>query len=286
MPDPHSFDELFTIQPYSFQYVDQQTSRNNQEKLFQQWQKDSPVPLDRLRLVNFPHYTFDGTIQKDGCFVVLDAVAEHVKKIVQTLFEMKFPLESAIPIEQFHGNDAASMEANNSSAYNCRKIAGENGRISIHSYGLAIDINPIQNPYIYFSSQDNQTEGRLNIAPLSGIPYMNRHKLLNENQNGLCENIVDVFFQNGFTEWGGFWTTPLDWHHFQTPRTIAELLGVMDPEHATLFFESYVHAILHLHADPRKNIAPNTQDFAQQYTKNPRAFMNNYAKGSAVWSEF
>ena len=95
------------------------------------------------------------------------------------------------------------MAANNSSCFNFRKIDGSE-LLSMHSYGLAIDINPVQNPFI---QKDK-------ISPLDGKSFLNRR----DEVAGLVEPIIDIFYKYGFTVWGGRWTTPIDYHHFQVPR--------------------------------------------------------------------
>ena len=110
----------------------------------QVWSAHCPVPLNRLSLVQFSYHDFNGTIHYDGSVVVMDVLAPHVENIFRHLFLQRFPLQSAKRIEHFEGNDDASMAANNCSAFNYRAIAGTN-TISIHSYGAAIDVNPVQN---------------------------------------------------------------------------------------------------------------------------------------------
>ena len=101
------------------------------------------------------------------------------------------------------------MQANNSSCFNFRKIDGSD-LLSMHSYGLAIDINPVQNPFI-----QNGT-----ILPLAGKEYLERELI----RKGMVEPIINIFNKYGFTVWGGDWTTPRDYHHFQYPRDQIELL--------------------------------------------------------------
>ncbi len=221
------------------------------------WKDYCPVRVERLCKVQVSYLGFEGVPHHDGEIVVLDAVAEHVRRIFAALYEAEFPIASIRPIEMFDGDDEASMAANNSSAFNCRAIAGSK-ILSIHSYGLAIDINPAQNPYVV---RQDVERGIMQVFPPQGIDYLNR---ANQRQ-GMVEPIVEIFRQHGFTLWGGHWNDPLDWHHFQTPRSVAELLAVMVPGHATTFFEHYA----------AKPSVEGAERWVQDYLADPDQFMQS-----------
>ncbi len=110
------------------------------------WKPECPVDIDRLRLVKFMHYDFSGD-QKHGEIVVLEAIATRVVNIFQALHGYHFPIAQAKTMEHYQGLDKPSMAANNTSAFLYRSIAGKT-LLSVHSYGVAIDVNPIQNPCI------------------------------------------------------------------------------------------------------------------------------------------
>ena len=207
------------------------------------WNSDCPIPVERLRLLTIPYYNFAGKEVMDGKMVVLDVAADRVLKVFKVLHANHFPIASIKMITEFDGDDYKSIEANNTSAFNCRKIAtpGSN-ELSIHSYGLAIDVNPLQNPYI-----ENEYEvGKLSmkIYPAAGMQYMNRINI----RPGMVENVViedrnlsvvDIFKINGFKIWGGSWDSPLDWHHFQVEREFAKKLAITSPEEGVKLFESF-----------------------------------------------
>lgn len=197
------------------------------------WKEECLIPLNRLRIVKFNYYNFEYKMQDRGQIVVLDAVADHVLAIFKELFQLKFPLSKACPIEFYNGSDDASMADNNSSCFNCREIA-EGGNMSIHSYGLAIDINPVQNPCVI---PQNNEQGLVKILPSQGLRYLNRTNL----RPGMIESstVREVFKKHGFTVWGGQWNHPIDWHHFQPPRAVAQLLAVMAPNDANTLFDMY-----------------------------------------------
>src|SRR5205085_7151357 len=104
------------------------------------------VRCERLRIVKFRYVDFESLVREDGEVIVMDVVAEHVLRIFTHLYNIRFPIAKARPMEHYEGNDQSSMADNNTSAFNDRKIT--NGEASsLHAFGLAIDINPVQNPY-------------------------------------------------------------------------------------------------------------------------------------------
>jgi D-alanyl-D-alanine carboxypeptidase len=163
------------------------------------WNESCPVKITDLSLATVSHYDFDGEI-KEGQLVVHAKIVENVIKIFKQLYELKFEIHQIKLIDEYGGNDELSMQDNNSSCFNCRTIAGSK-KLSIHSYGLAIDINPIQNPYI--------SDGIVNSIQESN--FLDR----NNQRPGMVEPIVHIFKENGFPIWGGNWKVPIDYQHFQ-----------------------------------------------------------------------
>lgn len=196
----------------------------------------SPVQCERLKNVNFSYVDFDGKTHKDGKIVVLDAVAPYVSTIFNDLYALDFPIKKAQPIEKYQGSDDKSMADNNTSAFNYRAIAGQKS-LSIHAYGLAIDLNPVQNPFIEF--KDN---GAAKFKPAQGADYTNRmkHRFGKADRQGMAEEVISTFARNGFQYWGGFWNTPIDYQHFQVSRDMAKLMTTMDSQSASDFFGRYV----------------------------------------------
>lgn len=247
------------------------------------WKAGCPVELDRLRLVRFMHYDFSGE-QKEGEIVVLDAVATRVLEIFKELFDYKFPIAQAKTIDQYGGQDKASMAANNTSAFNYRPIAGKTF-LSIHSYGLAIDINPIQNPCL--APQENITneeEVLIPCQPAKGQAYLNRTKVrpgmaeqvLNETSK---MRVVELFQHHGFHVWGGNWNDPVDWQHFQPSRAAAEWLAFMSPENAEVLFELYIKK-----PDLLNNSETRDYEFKSLYENNTVKFMQAL-KDPSFWEK-
>jgi poly-gamma-glutamate synthesis protein (capsule biosynthesis protein) len=111
-------------------------------------------------------------------------------------------------VDKYGGNDTASMAANNTSAFNCRPVEGTT-RLSAHASGLAIDINPVQNPWVKGNEVD----------PVAGRPFdtvPKRQAAQNRGQPGIILGggaAVATFKRNGWT-WGGDWRSEKDYQHF------------------------------------------------------------------------
>jgi D-alanyl-D-alanine carboxypeptidase len=196
---------------------------------------DAKVGCDRLRLVKFSYFGFDGNIHDDGEMVVMDAAATHVLRIFDNLRKMQFPIFKARPINEYDGDDNASMRANNSSAFNDRNLTGGSAP-SLHAYGLAIDINPVQNPFLTLS------DATVKIEPPAGADYLNRmsERPGKPPRRGIAEAVVRVFADEGFLIWGGYWDNPIDYQHFQVSRKLAERLAGLPPAQASRAFDQVV----------------------------------------------
>jgi len=156
--------------------------------------------IDSLVLLNVEYYSFDNKLHR-GQIVINKSIESHVKKVFEIIRETKFPIGKVIPIERYNWDDNKSMEDNNTSAFNYRFIAGTE-RLSNHSFGRAIDINPMYNPVDYL-------DGR--ISPENGERNVKRNGTFTQENE-----IVKYFKKNNF-RWGGEWTTLKDWHHFDRP---------------------------------------------------------------------
>src|SRR5690349_20413271 len=106
-----------------------------------------PIAQDRLRIINITYVDFSGRVHTDGKLKVLDIVAEEVNTIFNALFEKHFPIEKIKLMTEYDNDDQLSMADNNTSAYNSRNIKNST-KLSVHAYGLAIDLNPVQNPFV------------------------------------------------------------------------------------------------------------------------------------------
>jgi hypothetical protein len=206
-----------------------------------------PVGCDRLALVKFGYLGFDGKVHGDGEIVVMDAAAGHVARIFQKLLELHFPLSKALPLNRYDGDDDASMADNNTSSFNDRPVAGSTS-LSVHAYGLAIDLNPEQNPFLQGAGAARRVE------PKGGEKYLDRADL----RPGMAETVIDVFADNGFLIWGGDWHNPIDYQHFQVARDLAEQLARLSSADAKLIFERRLEQYRQCRESGKKRSACNS----------------------------
>jgi hypothetical protein len=113
------------------------------------WRPECPVDRSDLRRVDLNHYTFSGDVRR-GALVVNRDVADSLSRIFSKLYERKFPIRKMHPVETYEGDSHASLRADNTSAYNCRRPSQINAPVtdSPHANGRAIDINPRENPWV------------------------------------------------------------------------------------------------------------------------------------------
>lgn len=201
---------------------------------------NNPVACERLRAVEFSYKDLSGGGRGHGKVIVLDVVAADVQAIMDGLLERGFPLAKARPMEAYGGDDDASMDDNNTSAFNGRAITG--GVLwSLHAYGVAIDLNPLQNPYVKFSS-----DGTAFIKPVGSALYaMNRLEYRPDKlpRPGLAEPVVDLFANHGFLHWGGYWDDRIDYQHFEIgSREFVTRLASLPPSAGAELWQGYVGA--------------------------------------------
>jgi hypothetical protein len=136
----------------------------------------------------------------------------------------------------YSGDDDASIGDNNTSSFNDREISGGE-RISLHAYGLAIDINPIQNP-----SLKRNGDGSIRVSPPGGSQFLNRSEDRpgKAKREGMAESMIDIFANHGFLIWGGYWDDPIDYQHFQVSRRMADLLIATSPTDGVEKFREYI----------------------------------------------
>lgn len=168
------------------------------------WHEGCPVAPSELRLLTLSYRNFEGR-EQTGELIVNAAVAKEVTVIFRELYAKKFPIERMRPIEEYRGSDDLSMEANNTSAFNCRDVTGQPGKFSNHSWGRAIDLNPLTNPYVKGEK----------VLPAAGRAYLDRSK---PYKGGIESGsfVVELFKTYGWT-WGGDWKDRQDYQHFEKP---------------------------------------------------------------------
>jgi len=166
------------------------------------WHEGCPVALDKLRLLRLSYHDFDGNVQT-GELVVNADVANDVVQVFSELFDSGFPIERIRLVDAYQGDDEASMRADNTSGFNCRYVEGTT-KWSQHAYGLAMDINPLLNPWVQSDS----------IDPLEAAKYTDRTLQV----PGMIHDgdvVVEAFSSIGWT-WGGTWVHSKDYMHFSS----------------------------------------------------------------------
>ena len=163
--------------------------------------KKALVQVEDLRYLTLPYYDFNGHIQT-GEMVCHKTIAHDLLLIFKELFQQQYPIHSIRLVDDYDANDEASMRDNNTSCFNYRTVAGTT-KLSKHAYGLAVDVNPLQNPWVTGNK----------VHPSTASEYADRtknfpHKI---DKNDACYR---AFKARGFT-WGGNWKSSKDYQHFQ-----------------------------------------------------------------------
>ena len=171
------------------------------------WRQTCPVSLLNLRYINVNHLNFNGQTVS-GEIIVHKDVADEVVNIFADLYEINYPIRQMRLVADFEANDWESIEADNTSAFNCRPVTGNKKKWSKHAYGRAIDINPIENPYVsrkgYIS---HKASWKYKKRVHKNNTYADRAVLLK------YDKATKIFKKYGWS-WGGDWRTVKDYQHF------------------------------------------------------------------------
>ena len=165
------------------------------------WHAGCPVAPSQLRMLTLPYRDFGGA-RRTGELVVNARVVGDVVAVFRELYAAGFPIRSLRPVDVYGGDDNRSMAADNTSAFNCRDAVGGSGW-SQHAYGLAVDVNPVENPYVYGG----------HVLPPAGSAYLDR----GHHRRGMAypgSAVNRAFARQGWS-WGGRWSSP-DYQHFST----------------------------------------------------------------------
>jgi D-alanyl-D-alanine carboxypeptidase len=166
------------------------------------WHTGCPVGLDRLRLVGVTYWGFDREAHH-GRLVVHRRVAHDVARAFGRIYAARFPIRKIRLVDRYGADDKRSMRADNTSAFNCRYRNGVCCTWSMHAYGKAIDVNPVENPELWSGG----------VAPPNGAAYVDR----SVHRRGMIyrgDAVWSAMHAIGW-RWGGSWTSP-DYQHFST----------------------------------------------------------------------
>ncbi len=169
------------------------------------YKDDCTVPFEELRYLSLYYVTNDQKV-KTGELICNQAIAEDLIEIFYELYQNNYPIEQISLIDKYQADDDLSCIANNTSCFNFRKIANSD-TLSNHAFGLAVDINPLYNPYVSTSN------GVMTASLSESLPYIDRaidfpYKI---EKDDLC---YQLFLEHGFT-WGGDWKNSKDYQHFE-----------------------------------------------------------------------
>ena len=170
------------------------------------FKRDCTVKRSELRYLRLSHYDVEGK-EHIGELVCNKMIASDLKEIFQELYKHHYPIQRMQLVDDYDADDEQSMRANNTSCFNFRRIAGST-KLSKHSQGLAIDINPLYNPYV-----KRQANGTLIVQPANATCYADRRKAIpyKIERDDLCYRL---FIKHGF-KWGGSWSSSKDYQHFE-----------------------------------------------------------------------
>lgn len=168
------------------------------------WRNGAPERKE-LRYLRVLHRDEDGNI-RIGELICNKLISSDLLEIFRALYEASYPIERIELIDNYNGDDELSMEVNNTSAFNYRKVAGS-AKLSAHALGMAVDINPKYNPEV------KGRPGSLRIRPAGGKNYADRSKQFRYkiDRGDLCHRL---FKSRGFS-WGGDWRSSKDYQHFE-----------------------------------------------------------------------
>jgi D-alanyl-D-alanine carboxypeptidase len=177
-------------------------SRVTAAQLPHSWHRGCPVAPAQLRRLRVTYWGFDRRAHT-GTLIVNVRAVRPLTQVFSRLYAARFPIRRMRPIDVYGGNDERSLAADNTAAFNCRyAIAPGPRRWSVHAYGLAIDVNPVENPYL--------DGGR--VHPRAGRAYLDRSR----RRPGMAlprGALVGAFESVGW-QWGGRWSSSPDYQHF------------------------------------------------------------------------
>lgn len=163
-----------------------------------------PVKPSSLRLLALNYWGFDGRVHR-GELIVRDAAVQKMISVWTSTMASKFPIRQMRRVDVWGGSDVKAMAADNTSVFNCRRVTGNPYALSPHSYGWAIDINTVENPYLAANNV---------WYPSNGLSYRNR-SVVRPGMLFAGSTPTKALVGQGYI-WGAYWRKP-DYQHFQ-PR--------------------------------------------------------------------
>jgi hypothetical protein len=166
------------------------------------WRPGCPVGLSDLRRLTLTYVGFDGHAHT-GALIVNRTAAAPLARAFGALYAARFPIRRMVPIEAYRGSDFRSIEADNTSSFNCRSATGSTSW-SEHAYGLAVDIDPIENPYVAADGTVSHTASKV---------YADRARVSRRPGVIVDGGVVTRAFARIGWGWGGRWSGARDYQH-------------------------------------------------------------------------
>lgn len=176
--------------------------RVSRSELRYSWRSGCPVPVSGLRMIEMTYWGMDDRSHGNGRLVVNASAADDLVKVFRKLYDQRYPIHRMEPVDAYQADDFDSIEADNTSAFNCRAATGSSSW-SQHAYGLAVDLNPCENPYVTASGE---------IAHEHCVKFGDRSR----RDPGVIhagDKVVRAFGSIGWG-WGGEWSGTRDFQHF------------------------------------------------------------------------
>lgn len=194
----HPYKDFFKVGPIPDDIFEKMQGKSYRE--------DCTIPREDLRYILCLHKDIEGRTMI-GEMVSSKLVADRLRDIFLKLYEASYPIEKMRLPDCWNADDEEMMRDNNTSCFNYRAVPGAT-KLSKHSQGVAVDINPLYNPYVR-----TRKDGSKIISPETGVQYADRSADFNYKlkEGDLCHRL---FLENGF-QWGGTWRSVKDYQHFE-----------------------------------------------------------------------
>jgi len=231
------------LEEQKIKYIDESTLAKLQE--YNIYNDSCQEILKRLVILKVEYYGFDKK-NHYGEIVTFDTLADSVFEMFKQLKNNKIPVYGVDPfagvnikIENAEKKLTPLNNYNFTGSFACRNNRGNKSR-SMHSIAMAIDINPLQNPFLQIDQEHNNA--LIAIHPRDGAKSINKKnkQRITQNQDGFIgPKTRATFAKYGFTTWGGDWNSPIDYHHFEISKPIAYLIVAMPISDGKILFEIY-----------------------------------------------
>lgn len=244
--------------------------------------------LDRYSVIEgIEYYDFDNKLRNDGVLVVLDILANNVVKIFNELKKIHFNIYSIHPTKlykkKWNGSIIMPDDFNGTESFVCRQVP-HTDRLSLHSFGTAIDVNFLQNPCVFIDFDKNEIQ---NVVPKNGVRFLNRSlkRKNKENQDigKIDDRVVKIFKKYGYDVWGGYFDEPVDYQHFSvSKRAFADLIMYSTKEQGKKIFDIHTKCVNTLNKSLVEIANEKNIDLLKKYQENEKLFLKEISSWCKV----